>query len=77
MRKTDIIRAWKDAEYRKNLSEDQKEMLEANPVGNHMDNLDQEQIKGGWSGWWCTVSGECNGGVCCNPFGSDIKTLEQ
>ncbi|MFL5349045.1 MAG: mersacidin/lichenicidin family type 2 lantibiotic [Hyalangium sp.] len=31
--KTDIIRAWKDEEFRSQLSESEKDMIPANPAG--------------------------------------------
>ena len=33
MRKKDIIRAWKDEEYRQSLSEDDRKLLPQNPAG--------------------------------------------
>lgn len=79
MEKVDVIRAWKDAKYRSSLSEEQLKSIESNPAGEAIENLDI--FKGGDSvvkssagdnfqgcGWLGSVSGECNGGKCCNPF---------
>ncbi len=44
MAKIDIIRAWKDAEYRASLTEAERASLPANPAG--MIELDDDQMKG-------------------------------
>ncbi|MVT11436.1 mersacidin/lichenicidin family type 2 lantibiotic [Chitinophaga tropicalis] len=74
----DVIRAWKDAEYRNQLSAEQLATLPANPIESA--DIDGSLLKGGIAreieapavsgGWVCTISGECNGGSCCNPFTS-------
>jgi mersacidin/lichenicidin family type 2 lantibiotic len=65
------IRAWKDAEYRASLSPEQLALLTPSPAGESLqsDELNQ-QVGGIWYGWVLSISGECNGGTCCNPFGS-------
>lgn len=73
--KVDVARAWKDAEYRASLSADQLSNLPTSPINNSEDELDSNLVIGGQSsissqGWVCTISGECNGGHCCNPFTS-------
>ncbi|WP_157807626.1 mersacidin/lichenicidin family type 2 lantibiotic [Hymenobacter chitinivorans] len=69
------IRAWKDAEYRATLTPEQLAQVEPNPVGSALTEEELTQNTGGLMvgpGWWPTISGECNGGYCCNPFGSNI-----
>jgi mersacidin/lichenicidin family type 2 lantibiotic len=77
----DIIRAWKDPIYRSTLSEEQLASLPANPAGESLSDIEAAMITGGQAapspdptgsgGVICTISGECNGGFCCNPFGSN------
>ncbi|MGB3181609.1 MAG: mersacidin/lichenicidin family type 2 lantibiotic [Cyclobacteriaceae bacterium] len=75
MAKIDIIRAWKDAEYRATLSEDQLKNLPVSPVGN-LDEVRaglarETELAAPGKGWWSTISGDCNdSGSCCNPFTS-------
>ncbi|PJJ52928.1 mersacidin/lichenicidin family type 2 lantibiotic [Hymenobacter chitinivorans] len=71
------IRAWKDAEYRATLTPEQLALIEPNPIGAALTEEELTQHTGGEAfedvvgpGWWPTISGECNGGYCCNPFGS-------
>jgi mersacidin/lichenicidin family type 2 lantibiotic len=71
----DVARAWKDAEYRASLSADQLSNLPTSPINNSEDELDSNLVIGGQApfssqGWICSISGECNGGHCCNPFTS-------
>lgn len=79
--KVDVIKAWKDPEYRRSLSKSEFEQLPENPVGVALDENDMNMIKGGevaWttsgaantSGWFCSISAE-NTGKCCNPFVSN------
>jgi len=78
MRKEEIIKAWKDPEFRSNLDSEKLTSLPENPVGKAMDDMDSQLVSGGYdttltlcpsSGWVCTISGEWGGG-CCNPFTS-------
>jgi mersacidin/lichenicidin family type 2 lantibiotic len=69
----DVIRAWKDAAYRATLTEEQLKSLPENPVNDSnalLDNIALRNISGGRpsAGWFCSVSGECNGGYSCNPY---------
>ncbi|UOQ73171.1 mersacidin/lichenicidin family type 2 lantibiotic [Hymenobacter cellulosilyticus] len=70
------IRAWKDAEYRATLTPEQLALIEPNPVGTALTEEELAQNTGGQffelvgPGMFLTISGECNGGTCCNPFGS-------
>lgn len=70
----DVIRVWKDAEYRASLSSAQLANLPLSPINNSEDELDSNLIIGGnekspSAGWACSISGECSGtGNCCNPF---------
>jgi len=68
--KRDLIRAWKDPHYRRSMSEQQRAQLPENPAGAY--EVDRELLatvtggkKGASEGWFCTVSGECNGGSSC------------
>ncbi|MDD1428529.1 mersacidin/lichenicidin family type 2 lantibiotic [Dolichospermum sp. ST_sed9] len=56
MSNLDIIRAWKDEEYRNSLSAEQQEQLPANPAG--LVELNDEDMS--------SVSGGCT--TCGNPF---------
>ncbi len=83
MEKANIIKAWKDPEYRASLTQEELESLPEHPAG-VLDSEDMKKIKGGTGpltkiraytlahgcGWWPSVSGESNGGTSCNPFGS-------
>lgn len=65
------IRAWKDAEYRASLSPEQLALLTPSPAGESLQAEElSQQVGGAWFGAYYTISGECNGGTCCNPFGS-------
>lgn len=44
MSKVDVVRAWKDAEYRASLSEAERAMVPANPAG--MVELTDEELEG-------------------------------
>ncbi len=63
-----VIRAWKDAEYRASLSADQLAALPSNPAGDALSEMDFGLIKGGAaaisSGNWCSASAECWGFPC-------------
>lgn len=77
----DVVRVWKDAEYRASLSADQLANLPASPINNSENELDSNLVIGGQTplssqGWVCTISGECNGGRCCNPFTSNWSSAE-
>ena len=79
--KVDVARAWKDAEYRASLSADQLSSLPTSPINNSDEELDSNLVIGGQSsissqGWVCSLSGECNGGTCCNPFTSKWSVAE-
>ncbi len=45
--KFDIVRAWKDEAYRLSLSDEQRDMLPANPAGLELVDADLESIYGG------------------------------
>ncbi len=73
----DIIRAWKDEEFRNSLSEDQRSQLPENPAG-IVEISDEylETIVGGahnstgegtGTGCCICVSGDGTGGNCCVP----------
>lgn len=49
--KSDIVRAWKDAKYRQNLTSGQQDMLPENPAGScELTDADLEAVQGGNSG---------------------------
>ncbi len=73
----DVVRAWKDEEYRSSLSEAQRDQLPENPAG--LINLTDETINGVVGGWtfpWSrvlTATAECGcpqsiTGRCRCPF---------
>lgn len=43
----DIVRAWKDSEYRESLSEEQRSLLPEMPIGNALSNEELLSITGG------------------------------
>ncbi|MFN6569523.1 mersacidin/lichenicidin family type 2 lantibiotic [Dendronalium sp. ChiSLP03b] len=71
----DVVRAWKDEEYRSSLTEVQRAQLPENPAG-LVDLTDEEinGIEGGWSwGRFLTITAECGcrwtlTGRCRCPF---------
>ncbi len=83
MNTIDVAKAWKNKEYRESLSQEELNSLPMSPVGEALTDLEASNIFAGVyqqeaammlpvssSGWVCTISGDCNGGSCCNPFGS-------
>jgi mersacidin/lichenicidin family type 2 lantibiotic len=67
-RNFDVIRAWKDSEYRATLSAEQLEEIPSNPAGDALSEMDLELIKGSAAadsgGYICSVSAECWGFSC-------------
>jgi len=48
MSKLDVIRAWKDKEYRNSLSQDEQALLPENPAGRiELDSTELEEVNGG------------------------------
>ena len=48
--KFDVVRAWKDEDYRLSLSDEERSSLPANPVGElELTDADLEVVYGGWS----------------------------
>lgn len=82
MSKIDIIKAWKNPDYRASLTEEGKSSLLDMPMGEYeLDNDVMQNVVGGdicllfsgiiirSEGAVCTVSGECSSsGGSCNPF---------
>jgi len=69
MSQQDIIRAWKDEEFRNSLSEDQRSQLPENPAGIiEMADATLESVVGGQGGDG-TGTGQGTGGNCtkCKP----------
>ncbi|MCP6760156.1 MAG: mersacidin/lichenicidin family type 2 lantibiotic [Fischerella sp. CENA71] len=66
MSQQDIIRAWKDAEFRESLSEEQRSQLPKNPAG--IDEIPDESLetivggRGCGGGTGCGTGGNC---TCC------------
>lgn len=89
MSKIDVIRAWKDAEYRSSLTDDQRAMLPDNPAGAPgLSDLDLDSVAGGadiimpfpgTNVWFGCPTGDfvpCPSEFFCPwTFGSDICPL--
>ncbi len=56
MSNVDIIRAWKDSEYRASLDESQREQLPENPVGMPLSDEELEQVGGAGTVWTLTTT---------------------
>ncbi|MBA3487894.1 MAG: hypothetical protein H0T88_12025 [Lysobacter sp.] len=54
MNSNSILKMWKQSE-----SQDAMTQVAGTPI---VDENLLRQVSGGWSGWYCTISGECNGG---------------
>jgi mersacidin/lichenicidin family type 2 lantibiotic len=71
MQKKDIVRAWKDPEFRARLTAEERASLPANPAG--LASLSDEelgQVSGGAlpsPSWWDPSVWQRNGGCCKNP----------
>jgi mersacidin/lichenicidin family type 2 lantibiotic len=76
----DIIRAWKDPDYRSGLSSEELASIPVNPAGEALSDIEAAMITAGQQdaevtinsgGLICTLSGECSpSGKCCNPLTS-------
>ena len=74
MEHDDIIRAWKDEEYRNSLSEEQRAQLPENPAG--MVELSDEAMQNVGGGFLSIFGCNGNGGNTSNPvLGICIKTV--
>jgi mersacidin/lichenicidin family type 2 lantibiotic len=60
----DIIRAWKDEEYRLSLTEEQRALLPDNPAGHQIElsDADLESVAGGIQ----SILAFCSGNLCNN-----------
>lgn len=70
MKRVDVVRAWKDREYRATLTAEELATVPERPIDEYdIDRALLESVTGGMpsSGWVCSISGECGGGSC-NPF---------
>jgi mersacidin/lichenicidin family type 2 lantibiotic len=74
--KFDVARAWKDAEYRQSLSEEELLSLPENPVGElELTDADLEAVYGGASFFYCSFDcfnsayGFCISNGFCETFG--------
>jgi mersacidin/lichenicidin family type 2 lantibiotic len=72
----DIIRAWKDEEYRLSLTEEQRALLPDNPAGQlELSDADLESVTGGIQSVWDQWPGICTGiGICENHEVSILST---
>lgn len=66
----DVVRAWKDEEYRNSLSELQRSQLPENPAGmTELVDKEIDAVLGGrrGCGWVCTLTDDCPNSVfvCC------------
>ena len=70
---TDIIRAWKDEEYRLSLTEEQRALLPENPAGQlELSDADLESVVGGI----ISLLGNCTGiGRCKNQQNCVLLSL--
>jgi len=67
MREQDIIRAWKDKQFRKSLSEEQQALLPDSPVGRiELDENELMGVNGGTQGTTCSWQMLTVG--CCNSL---------
>jgi len=86
MSKLDVVRAWRDAEYRASLAESQRALLPDNPAGAlNLSDLDLESVAGGTAStgpiWGTFIWNACPTGdfvpcqtqyLCPLTFGRDI-----
>ncbi|MDC0672148.1 mersacidin/lichenicidin family type 2 lantibiotic [Nannocystis radixulma] len=79
MKNVDVIRAWRDPEYRATLSAEQLNALPANPAGVvELSALELENVNGGTFHWTCTNNTICQvtsgtAQTCCS--GNHSETL--
>ena len=67
MSKIDIIRAWKDEEYRNSLSDSEKAQLPENPAGAiELDDDDMSSMAGGFAALHPTHTDSCD--HCCKDI---------
>ena len=64
----DSIRAWKDANYRESLSEEQRALLPSNPIGEVLSQEDLRLISGGFIPAGCLT---LNDGDLCSCWVTD------
>jgi mersacidin/lichenicidin family type 2 lantibiotic len=67
----DIIRAWKDRNYRESLTEEQRALLPDNPIGEVLSQEELNSISGGFS----TGGGPQTFAVCSESINVCHKTL--
>jgi mersacidin/lichenicidin family type 2 lantibiotic len=74
MTKLDIIRAWKDGEYRRGLSASQRASLPTHPAGDiELSEAEMGQVSGGnteslWTGGCCSYNPLCGPTASCGAF---------
>ncbi|MDY6876288.1 MAG: mersacidin/lichenicidin family type 2 lantibiotic [Chloroflexota bacterium] len=78
MSNLDIVRAWKDPEYRLNLSEAERALLPENPAGLiELSDADLGEV-GGHTDWWCVTFSVITAISVewCSPSGTFCGTCE-
>ena len=74
--KFDVVRAWKDENYRQSLSQEQLAQLPSNPAGEtELADMDLQAIYGGGAGWGGALAGASafdNGGFGFGNFNQTI-----
>lgn len=65
MKHIDVVRAWKDEDYRLSLSEDEQKLLAPNPVGLvELSDEDLAEVTGAAPGKGCTCACATSGLLC-------------
>jgi mersacidin/lichenicidin family type 2 lantibiotic len=74
MNTRNIIRAWKDEEYRLSLSESERALLPAHPAGTiELGDAELEKAAGGFTSFWsCTPPKMTEQQFCTTPCTTDI-----
>ncbi len=67
----DVIRAWKDKDYLDSLSQEERQLLPANPAGEvELTDLELASVIGGNNSYGvCNSYGICNSYGVCNSYG--------
>ncbi|HEY7124229.1 MAG TPA: mersacidin/lichenicidin family type 2 lantibiotic [Ktedonobacterales bacterium] len=74
MTKADMVRAWKDAEYRQNLSAEEQTLLPEHPAGSiELTDADLPQVAGGAGAFGLTYVSRCD--LCTFDYFCPPQTL--
>lgn len=69
MSQLDIIRAWKDEQYRNSLSAEEQKLLPENPAGAiELSDEEMEQAQGGTTSITISLTGSCITFILCPSF---------